>query len=978
MQFSKSLLCATLCFSLVTQAAVPDISAVGKVDTSKPEADEQKISVPPKAILLLPTTPSPLFTIDGLPLMPPEVLEAKPLTPAEPSVPVVATSELNKSGADVQVEVLSTPTTFMGTISYYLDRAGALVEAALNGDWIPGAVSTAKLSAQEFADKIKNDVDFSNTAKVNTEVANAKTEKVEEVEFDDRFLQGRTLDLKRFTAGAYVSPGQFQTELQINGRRLFIDSVTFKAKKPGDSAVPCLSAKQIQRLGILADGAVGEQTCFDIDGLVPGASYVYSTGEQTLNLSVAQAYLRASNRSIADASTWEDGVPALVTAYNAIASNYQSNGTTSQSVFGRLDTNLSAFGWLYKNQTSLSNSSSAGVSTQQITTLAQYISHDFDLIKGSFKMGQFQTSGQIMDTIAIKGASITSSEDMFSSEESGYAPEIRGVAQTNAVVTISQNGQVFYKTSVAPGPFVIKDMLPGAYSGSVQVTITESDGTVRSYLVPYSAAPQLVRKGRFRYSFSSGYYAPIGTNTAPNQQIYVSQGNIQYGLLSNLTVYGGATQSTLYSAQTAGLALGTFLGAVSGDITKSTYNPIGSTQSTAGERTRLSWSKAIAATNTSLNITTAAYTPTYTSTNTAFGALNSVTIPGIPSAPVYVNPTASQKASISAAITQPLGDFGSVGFSGVSSSYYGGTQGVINTYQSSWSKSFKDFALNLTASKQLATTTSPSQTQFMVGISIPLGTNNTDRISTQVTSTNGAVNTQTGYSGMFGENNRGSYNAQATTTNGSSSPGGSLSGQYRADVGTYGATYTVGPNTSNTTVSTSGGVVIHQRGVDFVRDVSDTMAIVSAEGAQGARMGDTTLNSSGRAIYSNLRPYRVNDVAIDPSGSSENVEMVSTSEQIIPRAGTVQYIEFKTKTGRGVMVSLKSSADKPIPFGAAVADPLGVEVGFVGQGGQVYMRGVAPKGRMIVAWGNQTCSFNYELPVADKSKPYDMIESECK
>ena len=35
---------------------------------------------------------------------------------------------------------------------------------------------------------------------------------------------------------------------------------------------------------------------------------------------------------------------------------------------------------------------------------------------------------------------------------SGYAPTIRGVAQTNARVTVRQNGYIIYSTYVPPGP----------------------------------------------------------------------------------------------------------------------------------------------------------------------------------------------------------------------------------------------------------------------------------------------------------------------------------------------------------------------------------------------------------------------------------------------------------------------------------------------------------------------------------------------
>lgn len=40
----------------------------------------------------------------------------------------------------------------------------------------------------------------------------------------------------------------------------------------------------------------------------------------------------------------------------------------------------------------------------------------------------------------------------------GYAPQINGMAQTHATVTVSYAGRVIYQTKVAPGPFIITDL----------------------------------------------------------------------------------------------------------------------------------------------------------------------------------------------------------------------------------------------------------------------------------------------------------------------------------------------------------------------------------------------------------------------------------------------------------------------------------------------------------------------------------------
>lgn len=53
----------------------------------------------------------------------------------------------------------------------------------------------------------------------------------------------------------------------------------------------------------------------------------------------------------------------------------------------------------------------------------------------------------------------------------GFAPTVRGIAKSNARVTIKQNGYVIYQTYVSPGAFAINDLYPTSSSGDLQVTV---------------------------------------------------------------------------------------------------------------------------------------------------------------------------------------------------------------------------------------------------------------------------------------------------------------------------------------------------------------------------------------------------------------------------------------------------------------------------------------------------------------------------
>src|SRR5699024_4227676 len=126
----------------------------------------------------------------------------------------------------------------------------------------------------------------------------------------------------------------------------------------------------------------------------------------------------------------------------------------------------------------------------------------------------------------------------------GYAPVVRGVAQSTAKVTIRQNGVAIYQTVVSPGPFVVNDLYPTGCGGSLKVTVTEADGRKHSFEVPYASIPQLERTGVTRYAVSAGQLRNLMFGSRPN----VLQGTIQHGFNNLFTGYAGIQAADGYDA----------------------------------------------------------------------------------------------------------------------------------------------------------------------------------------------------------------------------------------------------------------------------------------------------------------------------------------------------------------------------------------------------------------------------------------------
>ena len=73
-------------------------------------------------------------------------------------------------------------------------------------------------------------------------------------------------------------------------------------------------------------------------------------------------------------------------------------------------------------------------------------------------LGEQYLTSNLFDSIRFIGATLETNEAMLPPRLQGYAPEISGVAKTNATVIVKQDGRIIYQTEVSPGPFRIQDV----------------------------------------------------------------------------------------------------------------------------------------------------------------------------------------------------------------------------------------------------------------------------------------------------------------------------------------------------------------------------------------------------------------------------------------------------------------------------------------------------------------------------------------
>ncbi|MFH3639717.1 fimbria/pilus outer membrane usher protein, partial [Acinetobacter baumannii] len=75
-------------------------------------------------------------------------------------------------------------------------------------------------------------------------------------------------------------------------------------------------------------------------------------------------------------------------------------------------------------------------------------------------------------------------------------------------------------------------------------------------------------------------------------------------------------------------------------------------------------------------------------------------------------------------------------------------------------------------------------------------------------------------------------------------------------------------------VSLSGSIVAHSKGVLFGPEQGQTMVLVHAPDAAGAKVSNTvglSINKAGYAVVPYVTPYRLNDITLDPQEMSSKV-----------------------------------------------------------------------------------------------------------
>jgi len=841
-------------------------------------------------------------------------------------------------------------------------------------------------------------------------------------DFDRSMLSGsgqNTTDLSRFEHGNPVLPGIYNADIYLNNVWVGRSDIRFAAASANASATPCVDQKLLDQLRLhpdkLSDAMKARladpKACVSIGDLIPSATMTYDPSQLRLDASVPQAYLGQLPRGYVSPEYWDAGVPAGLLNYNFNSYHINSQGQSETTSYLGLNSGFNIGAWHFREDAAVNweSATSSTPARRQWQNIQAYVQRDLSSLKAMLTIGDSYTDGAVFDSYGVRGVQLGTDDRMRPQSLQGYAPVVHGVAQTNAKVTIRQNGMVIYEATVSPGPFSINDLYPIGYGGNLLVTVTEADGRVSSFTVPYASVAQLLRPNITRFDIAAGELRDASIHNKPA----VLQATVQHGFSNMFTGYAGIVGSQGYGAALVGGAINTHFGAFALDVTQAnTHIPGYSTQS--GQSLRVTYSKIIPSTQTTFSVAAYSYsTGGFLSVTQAaeardyaregVNAFNIVSQTGIPTidgiteisalspaqqaalsgSAFTTNPILSatgvqrQRNTFTLSLSQPLGHSGGSIYANVSASDYWNQRGNDTQFQVGYNGHFHQLGYSISATRTVDPT-GRYDNEYLLSFTLPLGHSEHSPVFTLNVGHDQAsgAQDQAMINGTLGADNQFNYGATATHNGDGGGNAGSVNVGYRSPYAVLAASYGDGSGYSQASVGVSGSVVAHPGGVTFGQPIGDTVGIIYVPGAAGARLNNSAgarIDHFGYAVIPYLLPYQLNTVQIDPKGLPLGVQLDATSAQVAPYAGAVVMLKFKTKSGRVLIVRARLENGQTLPFGAEVFDEKGASMGVVGQAGQILLRGVESAGQLTARWqddngSNHACSFPYKAPELPRGK----------
>ncbi|NIF33019.1 fimbria/pilus outer membrane usher protein [Enterobacter sp. Cy-643] len=790
------------------------------------------------------------------------------------------------------------------------------------------------------------------------------------VEFNTDVLDAEdrnNIDLSRFSQAGYVMPGRYRLELVLNGKKISEQEIIFREKSqysPNEKprVETCLTQEQIALLGLKVSAL--EKVKFDTQGLCADFSALEGVvlrgdlGTSALYITIPQAWLEYQDESWLPPSRWEEGIPGILLDYSINAINQRPvHGHQTQSVSSNGTAGANAGAWRLRGdwQGNYDHTTGEANSTQRNFDWTRiYAFRALPNLMAKMTVGEDYLSSDLFDSWRYTGLSLVSDESQLPPKLRGYAPEVSGIAKTNAKVTVSQQGRIVYETTVPAGPFRIQD-LGSAINGTLDVRIEEQDGSVQTFQTTMSSIPYLTRAGQVRYKLAVGRPSDYGRHIDGS---LFGTAEISWGLSNTWSLYGGGIFSSDYNSIAIGLGRDLYhFGAISADITQSIAR-LPQDDTLQGRAYRVSYSKHFDEFNS--DVTFAGY---------RFAERDYISMSDFLSYRNYNNAygkRGNHRDLYTVTASKSFTDMRLTAYLNWSHETYW-DKADNDRYSLSLNRYF-DIGRLVNTSLSLSASRSEYEGKkddaIWLSLNIPFGRG--------AISYNGNLN-----NGDFSQNaswyqrleNNDSYRLSAGTASGNgehlTAQGTGLynhygsSGDVTANIGWRESAYTsLGLSVNGGITATGRGVALH--GSSFR---GGTRMMVSTDGVADIPVGrNGKTNIFGIAVEPSVPSYYRTSTRIDVNRLSDDVEMGgSPVAEAALTEGAIGYRRFNVLKGSKLVAIIALSDGSHPPFGASVRDEKGRELGMVSEGGLAWISGVSPGQHLSLHWeGKPQC--NVSLP----------------
>ncbi|HEI6979654.1 TPA: outer membrane usher protein [Yersinia enterocolitica] len=767
-------------------------------------------------------------------------------------------------------------------------------------------------------------------------------------------------DLSQFSQRGYIMPGNYNLLVSMNKQELSEQPIVFYvSEKDAKKSEACLTPQLIELLALKEDSFKKltwsrDGECLDISSL-PGLTVEGDLAKSSLYLSVPQAWLEYSEPDWDPPSRWEEGIPGVLFDYNLLGqlNRQETNNTNNNTLSGNGTTGANLGAWRFRADWQMRVDQSSGSSTERQWDWSRYYAYRaIPSLGAKLTLGEDFLNSSIFDSFRFNGASLATDDNMLPPNLRGYAPEITGVARTNARVVVSQQGRVLSETLVAAGPFRIQN-LNSFVSGTLDVRVEELDGQVQQFQVNTASIPYLTRPGMVRYRIAAGKPSDIGHRA---EGPMFGTGEFSWGINSGWSLFGGAMSGeNEYQAVSMGIGRDLMeFGAVSVDMTQS-WATLPEQGSLSGGSYRVNYSKNFQETGS--QVTFAGY---------RFSERNFMSMSEYLDARYRNNDVGGNKEMYTISFNQQFQDLGLSAYLNYSHQTYW-DRSANDRYNLALSRYFdigKVKNVSLTFSAYRNRYNESNDDGVYLSMSMPFG--NSATISYSATVSGSEHSQRVGYTDRLDAHN----NYQINT--GVARSGVLVSGNYNhignsADINAN-ASYQEGQY-SSVGLGIQGGATITAEGgaLHRVNTLGGTRLLLDTQGVSGVPVqgygSSIRTNQFGKAVVGDVNSYYRNRASIDIDNLADDVEARGTVAQVTLTEGAIGYRRFNVISGEKAMAMIRMADGTSPPFGATVLNENQQETGIVNDDGSTYLSGIKAGEIMSVRWnGEAQCSIT--LPKA--------------